>query len=277
MEARRPCHRSAENQGRSLNSLQADGAATRMDSQMNFPAACPHTMVRLQKFLADAGVASRRAGEQLILAGKVAINGQTIQELGKKVHPDHDRVSVDGVSIKPKRKLYVALHKPRNYLCTRRDPAQRRICSDLLPREWANLHPVGRLDNDSEGLIFLTNDGLFTLRLTHPRFGTRKIYRVTVEGRVERSTLLQFTRGVYEGGERLRADRARLLSAGSSHSLVEIELTEGKNREIRRLFAGQSLRILRLQRIQIGPIKLGELPAGKWRTLTETEIKSLLD
>ena len=233
-------------------------------------------MVRLQKFLADAGVASRRAGEQLILAGQVAVNGQTVQELGTKVHPANDRVSVDGVTVKPKRKLYVALHKPRNYLCTRSDPAQRRICSDLLPKEWANLHPVGRLDNDSEGLIFLTNDGEFTLRLTHPRFGTRKIYRVTVEGRVERATLSKFTLGLLDAGEKLRADKARLVHASHSQSIVEIEMTEGKNREIRRLFACQSLNVTRLQRIQIGSIKLGELPAGKWRTLTESEIKSLL-
>ena len=233
-------------------------------------------MVRLQKFLADAGVASRRAGEQLILAGQVAVNGQTVQELGTKVHPVHDRVAVDGVTVKAKRKLYVALHKPRNYLCTRSDPDQRRICSDLLPKEWANLHPVGRLDNDSEGLIFLTNDGEFTLRLTHPRYGTRKIYRVTVEGRVERATLSKFTQGILEGGETLRADKARLVHASQSQSIVEIELVEGKNREIRRLFDCQGLPVTRLQRIQIGPIKLGELPAGKWRTLTESEIKSLL-
>ena len=233
-------------------------------------------MVRLQKFLADAGVASRRTGEQLILAGHVAVNGQTVQELGTKVHPAHDRVTVDGATVKPKRKLYVALHKPRNYLCTRSDPSQRRTCSDLLPKEWAGLHPVGRLDNDSEGLLFLTNDGEFTLRLTHPRYGTRKIYRVTVEGRIERAMLSHFTRGILDAGERLHADKARLVAASHSRSIIELEMTEGKNREIRRLCESQGLTVTRLQRIQIGRIKLGELPAGKWRTLTESEIKSLL-
>ncbi len=233
-------------------------------------------MMRLQKFLADAGVASRRAGEQLILDGRVAVNGKIVRLLGTKVHPAADRVTVDGGTIKARRKLYVALHKPPGFLCTARDPGERRICSDLLPREWSNLHPVGRLDNNSEGLLFLTNDGEFTLRLTHPRYGTRKIYRVTVEGKVEPSLLGQFKQGILDAGETLRADKARLISASNSRSVVELEMSEGKNREIRRLFASQNLNVTRLQRIQIGPIKLGELPAGKWRTLTESEIKSLL-
>src|SRR5206468_5346519 len=133
---------------------------------------CASPMVRLQKFLADAGVASRRAGEQLILAGRVSVNGQVVQELGTKVHPVKDRVSVDGEMVRPRRRLYVALNKPPGYICTRHDPERRRVISDLLPKEWGHLYPVGRLDNQSEGLIFLTNDGQFALRLTHPRYGT---------------------------------------------------------------------------------------------------------
>ena len=233
-------------------------------------------MVRLQKFLADSGVASRRAGEQMILAGRIAVNGQVVQELGTKVHPGRDRVTVDGQPVRPRRRLYVALHKPPGYLCTRRDPEQRRIISDLLPKEWQHLYPVGRLDNQSEGLIFLTNDGQFALRLTHPRYGARKTYRVTVAGRVEPPMLKQLTHGVNDQGETLKAAKARLLSASNSSSLVELELTEGKNQEIRRLLAALGLSVTRLQRIRIGPIKLGELPQGKWRTLTEPEIKSLI-
>ena len=131
-------------------------------------------MVRLQKFLAEAGVASRRASEEIILAGGVAINGQIVKVLGTKVDPVHDRVTVDGTRVKIKRKLYVALNKPRGYLCSRRDPANRRAVGDLLPKEWTSLYPVGRLDYDSEGLLFLTNDGEFCLRLTHPRYGVPK-------------------------------------------------------------------------------------------------------
>jgi len=233
-------------------------------------------MVRLQKFLAEAGVASRRASEQLILAGGVAVNGQVVKVLGTKVDPARDRVTVDGTPVKTKRKLYVALNKPRGYLCSRRDPANRRAVGDLLPKEWASLYPVGRLDYDSEGLLFLTNDGEFCLRLTHPRYRVRKKYLATVEGRVGPQALTQMMRGVVHEEEELRADKTRLLSTNQSQSVVEVELTEGKYREVRRLFESQGLTVTQLRRTQIGRIKLGELPLGKWRTLTGSEIRTLL-
>ena len=233
-------------------------------------------MMRLQKFLAEAGIASRRASEQIILAGRVTLDGETVRELGVKVDPAHQRVTVDGEAVKPRRKRYVALHKPRGYLCTRRDPQGRRTIAELVPREWGNLYSVGRLDRDSEGLIFLTNDGHFCLRLTHPRYGIRKTYRVTLQGRIEQPVLEKIVRGVVERGELLKAERARILSANNTQSAVEVELAEGKNREARRLFEAHGVTVLRLQRIRIGPIKLGELPEGKWRALTEPEIKSLL-
>lgn len=234
------------------------------------------SVVRLQKFLADAGVASRRAGEQIILAGRVTVNGELVQQLGVKVDPAHDRVALDGQPLKARRKLYVALHKPPGFVCSRADSGPRRTLGDLLPKEWANLYSVGRLDSESEGLIFLTNDGEFCLRLTHPRYGVRKTYHVTVEGRIEPAVLTKFTQGIVDGGEKLKAEKARLISVSNRQSLVELELSEGKNREVRRLFASQGLVVVRLQRVRIGPIKLGELPLGKWRTLTEPEIKTLL-
>jgi 23S rRNA pseudouridine2605 synthase len=228
-------------------------------------------VVRLQKFLAEAGVASRRAGEQLILDGRVAVNGETVRQLGVKVDPDHARVTVDNRPVRVRRKLYVALHKPRGCVCSRKDEFERPTIYELLPQEWDSLYSVGRLDYDTEGLIFLTNDGQFALRLTHPRYEVRKKYVVTVEGRVEPAALGNLTRGILHEGEKLKAERARLIPGG-----VELELTEGKNREVRRLFASQGLTVKRLQRTQIGKIKLGELKSGKWRTLTEPEIKSLL-
>jgi 23S rRNA pseudouridine2605 synthase len=233
-------------------------------------------MVRLQKFLAEAGVASRRAGEQMMLAGRVAVNGQTVQELGVKVDPAHDRVTVDGKPIRAKRKLYVALNKPRGLVCSRKDEFNRPTVYDLLPKEWGHLHSIGRLDYNSEGLLFLTNDGEFSLRLTHPRYGIRKKYLATVEGRVSGEMLGRFTSGLFHQGERLKAEKARAISLGQAQSVVELELAEGKYREVRRLFEAEGLSVKRLQRIQIGKIKLGELRPGKWRTLTDPEIKSLL-
>jgi pseudouridine synthase len=233
-------------------------------------------MVRLQKFLADAGVASRRSGEKMILDGRVAVNGNTVQELGTKVDPLHDHVSVDGKSVRVKKKLYVALNKPRGLVCSRNDELQRPTIYELLPKEWGHLHTVGRLDYNTEGLIFLTNDGEFSLRLTHPRYRVRKKYIATVEARVEDDLLGQFRQGVWHQGEKLKAEKARLVSGGQKLSVVELELSEGKNREVRRLFESQGMTVKRLERISIGKIKLGELRPGKWRTLTEPEIKSLL-
>ncbi len=232
--------------------------------------------LRLQKFLAEAGVASRRAAEQFILDGRIAVNGNIVRQLGTKVDPVHDAVTVDGKAIRAKRKLYVALHKPRGCACSHNDELGRPTIYDLLPKEWQIVSSVGRLDFNSEGLIFLTNDGQFALRLTHPRYGVRKKYVATVEGRVEQELLKKLTHGVFHGGEKLRAERAALVSATKSQSVVELELSEGKNREVRRLFESQGLAVKRLQRTQIGKIKLGELKPGRWRTLTETEIRTLL-
>ena len=233
-------------------------------------------MERLQKFLAEAGVASRRASEQVILEGRVSVNGKVVKVLGSKVDPDRDEVLVDGSRVQIKRKLYVALHKPFGYVCSRKDELNRRTIYELLPREWTNLYSVGRLDAESEGLIFLTNDGDFSLRLTHPRYGVRKKYIALVEGRVEPMMMRKFTAGIRHEGELLKAEKAMLLSANNSHSEVELELAEGKNREVRRLFESQNLIVERLARVQVGKIRIGELKSGKWRTLTETEIKSLI-
>ena len=234
--------------------------------------------VRLQKFLADAGVASRRAGERMILEGEVSVNGHVVRELGTKVDPLHDRVTVDGRAVKAKKKMYLAVHKPPGYICSRTDPEQRRTVDDLFPKEWAGiLHSVGRLDFKSEGLIFYTNDGDFSLKMTHPRYGVRKKYMVTLKGEVTQEHIRTLQKGVYQEDEVLRAVQGRILKANGSHSLVELTLAEGKNREVRRMFEVLGLEVERLVRTQIGPIKLGQLPKGKWRTLTEGEIKSLMN
>jgi len=233
-------------------------------------------MMRLQKLLAEAGIASRRAAEEFIRAGRVAVNGRIVTQLGTKVDPERDRVEFDGDPVRPKRRLYVALNKPPGYVCTRHDPENRRIVFDLLPKEWGHLHTIGRLDRASEGLLLLTNDGTFSLKVAHPRFGIRKVYLVVVTGLVEPEVAERLTQGIRHGGEFLKAVRARVYDANNTRSKLEIELSEGKNREVRRLLAACGFHVESLVRVSIGRIKLGNLPTGKWRTLTEGEIKSLL-
>jgi pseudouridine synthase len=232
--------------------------------------------VRLQKFLADAGVASRRAGEKLILDGQVLVNGHVVRLLGTKVDPNRDEVMVDGKIIRAKNKIYIALNKPPGCVCSHKDEHDRPTIYDLLPKEWQIANSVGRLDFNSEGLIFLTNDGQFALHLTHPRYGVHKKYLATVEGEVTRPMLAQFVSGIWHAGEKLKAEKAHIVLGGRTRCVVELVLSEGKNREVRRLFESQNITVKRLQRIQIGKIKLGELKLGKWRALTAVEIKTLL-
>lgn len=233
-------------------------------------------MVRLQKFLAESGVASRRASEQMILAGKVCVNGRRVREMGIKVDPAQDEVLVDGRPVRALKKLYLALHKPPGYVSTCNDPEGRKTVLDLLPKEKRGVYPVGRLDRRSEGLIFLTNDGSFSLKISHPRHGIRKKYVATVRGRLRREIEKQLVEGVNDKGELLKAFSAKVVSASNLRSVIEVELTEGKNREVRRLLEAFDHPVTQLVRVQIGRIKLGDLPAGKWRTLTDAEINSLL-
>jgi len=212
----------------------------------------------------------------MIVAGRIRVDGKVVQTLGTRVDPAKAEVSVDDTPVRVRRKIYIALNKPPEFLCTRRDPEDRRVVSDLLPSEWGHLFTVGRLDRESEGLLFLTNDGDFSLRLTHPRYGIRKRYRVWVEGRVDAGHVEAFLKGVQDGEDFLKADRVRIVSANNSHSEVEIELSQGKNREVRRLFESIDRPVGRLQRVQIGPIPLGQMPIGRWRVLTPQEVKSIL-
>ena len=167
-------------------------------------------LVRLQKLLADAGVASRRASEDLIRAGRVAVNGQVVREMGSKVDPLHDIVTADGAAVRARRKLYIALNKPTGYVSSRVDPHGRRTVGELLPKEWGNLYTVGRLDFLTEGLIFLTNDGDFALRITHPRYGIRKRYHATVEGKVGPEILHTMVKGLFYQGQRIKALTAQI-------------------------------------------------------------------
>jgi pseudouridine synthase len=278
VEGRRSGHRIAQNETRGViaGGWRFGGAVLFADFGFSILGNRELLLVRLQKILAQAGVASRRASEQIIAAGRVKVNGVVVKEMGVKVEPERDVVSVDEKEVGRKTRRYVALHKPQGYICSRAADEDRPRIGDLLPKEWTDLFSVGRLDFHSEGLLFLTNDGDFCLKLTHPRYRISKVYVAKIEGRVRPETVRKFTQGIVSAGEKLQAARARLISANNTSSTVELELTEGKNREVRRLFEAENLTVERLQRVRIGPVKLGELPVGKWRTLTATEIKSLL-
>lgn len=233
-------------------------------------------VVRIQKFLADSGVCSRRAGEALVTDGRVSVNGVVIRMPGTPVHSVSDSVAVDGVVIRPKRKRYLAIYKPIGVVCTRADELGRPIVSDFLPTEWSDVYPVGRLDRDSEGLLLMTNDGEFCLRVTHPRYKVVKKYRVTVRGKVENRDLRPAMQGLHVGDEVLRISSASVLAKDYAGSLIEMDLVEGKNREIRRIMEFLGHKVENLRRIQIGAVKLGSLKPGKWRVLQESEVAALL-
>ena len=232
--------------------------------------------IRLQKFLSEAGVASRRQGEKLIVAGKITVDGQVVRLLGTKVDPAKDQIAINGKLIRAKAKRFLALNKPPKILCTRQDTHNRSTVFDLLPNDFGHLFTIGRLDSDSEGLVLLTNDGEFCQTVAHPRHGMPKTYNVTLAKRIDSVVLKSLTTGLNDDGDFLKAKHAKLLYANNTRSQVELVLEEGKNREIRRMFKVLGYRVLLLQRIAVGPVKLGELPLGKWRVLSQAEITSCL-
>lgn len=231
--------------------------------------------IRLQAFLARAGVASRRASEELILDGQVTVNGRSA-EIGSKVNPHLDTVRVAGRTVTLRITEWVMLHKPRGYVTTRDDPTGRKTVYDLLPRELHHLFHVGRLDRDSSGLLLLTNDGDAANRLLHPRYETTKVYRVDVEGRPSRETLQALVDGVpLEDGlaQVLSVEFKGEIDAGI-YRLV-IVLQEGRNREVRRLLEGVGHPVKRLFRREFGPLEIGRLGLGEWRRLTRSEVEAL--
>ena len=232
------------------------------------------TGLRLQAYLARAGVASRRASEELIRAGRVRVNGE-VAELGSRVDEGRDRVEVDGRPVLTQRVEWIALHKPRGYVTTREDPQGRRTVYDLLPAELHHLFHVGRLDRDSSGLLLLTNDGPAANRLLHPRFGTTKEYQVDVEGRPGDDELRQLLRGVELEDGPARVLSVEVVSATPREMRLRVELEEGRNREVRRIFDALGHPVRRLVRRRFGPVTLGRLAPGKWRRLTAEEIARL--
>jgi 23S rRNA pseudouridine2605 synthase len=235
-------------------------------------------IARLQKILSAAGVASRRASEQLILEGRVMVNGETIRELGAKADPEKDAIKVDGRRIKTDvAHRYLVLYKPKGYVTTRKDPEGRRTVMDLIG-EGQYIYPVGRLDYDTEGLLLMTTDGDLAARLMHPRHGVDKEYEVIVLGAPDARALEKLKKGVYIEGGRTSPAHVHVGSTVKGHkptTLLKITIREGRNRQIRKMCSAVGLPVRDLRRIRMGPITLGRLKPGQWRDLTPAEVKRL--
>ena len=234
--------------------------------------------IRLQKFLAEQGVASRRKSEELIKAGKVKVNGH-VAEIGQKINPRKDLVTVGKqkiISTKNRKMVYIMLHKPRGYVTTVSDEQNRKTVMDLVSDIDERIYPVGRLDKDSEGLLILTNDGSFTNAMTHPSHNYSKVYRVTVRPKVNDEILYNLRNGIEIDGRKTAPCEVTVLAEEENRVVLEFILKEGRNREIRKMCESQGLEVARLKRTAIGSLKLGMLPQGKYRELSEQEIKKLL-
>lgn len=235
--------------------------------------------IRLQKVLAAAGVASRRASEELIDRGRVEVNGRIVREQGLRVDPLRDVIRVDGARIPPARHhVYVVLNKPRGVVSTMDDPQGRPTLQGFLRRRSKErLFHVGRLDSDTEGLLILTNDGEFAQRMMHPSYEVPKTYLAEVEGTIDNATLRRLTKGITLEDGPIKPDAVKLVQRSADRSLVSLTLHEGRNRIVRRLFDALGHPVRRLSRTAIGPIRLGQLKSGEVRDLTREELGTLLD
>lgn len=235
------------------------------------------TLIRLNKYLADCGIASRRKADELIENGKVQVNGKRVFELGQRVDPSCDHIVVGGKTVKPPlSKIYVMFHKPKNVVTTMEDPEGRPTIADFIRRFPQRLFPVGRLDWDSEGLLILTNDGDFAQKVTHPKFEIPKTYLVKVNGQPTPLQLRKLLQGVSIIGGRVRALEVEKIRRGAEqYDWLKVVITEGKNRQIRQMFAKIGYDVLKLQRVAIGQLRLGKLDRGEFRVLTPEEVKKV--
>ena len=232
--------------------------------------------IRLQKYLAERGIASRRGAEAMIAAGRVTINGRKAS-VGMSVDPQDDLVAVDGKNLEQQkdRTVYIMLHKPRGYVTTMEDRHAARMVAELTADAPVRVFPVGRLDKDSEGLLLMTNDGALANQLTHPSSHVPKIYRVTLRGLVSDEQRDKLCSGMILDGRRTQPIELRQLLEEPGRTVLQFTLREGRNRQIRRMCEALNLEVMRLKRTALGPLRLGLLPPGQWRELTAEEVRRL--
>lgn len=233
--------------------------------------------MRLNKFLAHAGVCSRREADRMIVDGLVRVNGRIVQELGLKIDSSRDRVVADGRTVQAESEgpVFVLLFKPAGPVVSVKDPFGRPTVMDLLPKLTARVYPVGRLDAETDGVLLLTNDGETAHRLTHPRYGVPKVYEALVEGQAAEEDLDKVRRGLFLEGRRTAPARVRVLRRGSDWTLVGLEIHEGRKREIRKLLEAVGHRVTKLRRVAFAGLTLEGLKPGQWRFLKNREIDRL--
>ena len=230
---------------------------------------------RLQKYMAECGIASRRKSEELIREGKVRVNGE-VAEIGRKIDPKKDVVSVEGRKVqKDQKHVYLMLNKPRGFISTMSDEYDRRCVAELVADVDTRVYPVGRLDRDSEGLLLFTNDGEFANSLMHPSKHVPKTYRVTVRPEVTDDMITKMMTGMMIDGQQTLPADVKVLVKEENRTVLEVTICEGRNRQIRKMCEQLGLEVARLKRISEGPVKLGMLQPGKWRELTHEEVQSL--
>lgn len=231
--------------------------------------------MRLNQAIARTGYCSRRKADELIAAGKVRVNGKVVQDFGIQIDPDEDDLVVEGKQLQFSHLIYVAMNKPPGVVTTMSDESGRETVIDLLPNKLRSLRPVGRLDMYSEGLLLLTNDGHFAQRLTHPSMHLYKTYELELRGTISDKHLKMMASGVeLEDGKTLPA-KVKLISRNKTYSEIEISIMEGRNRQIRRMCSLLGYSVVRLRRLGIGMLRLGLIPTGSWRYLTDAEVRLL--
>jgi 23S rRNA pseudouridine2605 synthase len=232
-------------------------------------------MERIAKYLAQCGIASRRKAEEYVKDGLVTVNGKVIEHLGTKIDPEADHIKVGRKLIRPKVRKYYVVNKPKNIITSKADDLDRQTVIDMLPAKHSDVHPVGRLDKDTTGLLILTNDGELTNALTHPRFHAEKRYRVTIKGHLKEADLKKIKKGIWLSEGKTRPAKARIERTTREGTVIDISIFEGRNRQIRRMITALGYAVKHLERIAIGPLKLNQLPRGAWRCLNAREIKKL--